>query len=341
MKKNKAIQIIGTQRSGSNLLRVMLNQIQEIDAPHPPHILHRFYPLLSKYGNLNNEANFLKLIDDVCKVIELNPVPWGNFCLNRELIKEHCKSNTLIEIFNAIYVLKSVDSNASYWCCKSMANIGYTEDFEASGIKPFYIHLYRDGRDVALSFKKAIVGPKHIYHLANKWKKEQDLCLELKRNIDSTRFFSISYEDLILNPKSVLQKLCAFLNITFNETMLEYYSSNESLKTASSGKMWKNISQPILKDNSNKFLNEMNAFDMSLFEKIAGTTLTKLNYKLYADVYPGSISKQDIEAFDLENELLIKKTAVNADKNDVSRKKAQLQLLKDIANKGSLCYANE
>ncbi len=28
--------MIGTQRSGSNLLRLMLNQLPEIAAPHPP-----------------------------------------------------------------------------------------------------------------------------------------------------------------------------------------------------------------------------------------------------------------------------------------------------------------
>ena len=31
--------MIGTQRSGSNLLRLMVNQAPDIAAPHPPHIL--------------------------------------------------------------------------------------------------------------------------------------------------------------------------------------------------------------------------------------------------------------------------------------------------------------
>ena len=37
--------MIGTQRSGSNLFRLMLNQLPEIAAPHPPHILIRLMPL--------------------------------------------------------------------------------------------------------------------------------------------------------------------------------------------------------------------------------------------------------------------------------------------------------
>ena len=44
----KFFQFIGTQRSGSNLLRLMLNQLEGIYAPHPPHILKTFYPLNTK-----------------------------------------------------------------------------------------------------------------------------------------------------------------------------------------------------------------------------------------------------------------------------------------------------
>jgi hypothetical protein len=52
LKEFSPIQFIGTQRSGSNLLRVMLNQLPEISAPHPPHILKTFFPLLPLYGNI-------------------------------------------------------------------------------------------------------------------------------------------------------------------------------------------------------------------------------------------------------------------------------------------------
>ena len=54
--------MIGTQRSGSNLLRLMINQTPSIAAPHPPHILERFNPLLPAYGDLSIESNFLRLI---------------------------------------------------------------------------------------------------------------------------------------------------------------------------------------------------------------------------------------------------------------------------------------
>ncbi len=335
----KAIQIIGTQRSGSNLLRVMLNQIQEIEAPHPPHILQRFFPLLAKYGDLGEEANFNQLIDDVCKLIELNPVPWKEFTLDRKSIRQSCRSNSLIEVFNSLYSLKAKSSSAKYWCCKSMANFKYAAELEEYGIKPIYIHLYRDGRDVALSFKKAIVGSKHTYHLAKQWKEDQEHCLRLKEDMDENRFFSICYEQLLEAPEKILKKLCGFLKIPFNNSMLEYYNSRESLLTASSGKMWKNVSCPLLKDNANKFLKHLGEEDQAIFEYIAGTTLTKLNYKLYSTRVLNPFSEKDIENFNIENELLKQKVLVNASKEDLHRKKEQQNLLKEITNRDSVhCY---
>ena len=339
MSSIKAMQIIGTQRSGSNLLRVMLNQIQEIEAPHPPHILQRFSPLLSKYGELDNESNFNQLIDDVCKLIELNPVPWKEFELDRKLIRQRCRSNSLIEVFNSIYSLKAEYSNARYWCCKSMANFKYANEFEELDIKPFYIYLYRDGRDVALSFKKAIVGSKHTYHIAKQWKEDQEHCLQLKGSFGENRFFSICYEQLLANPENTLKRLCGFLKIPFNNSMLEYYNSEESWTTACSGKMWKNVSQPLLKNNTNKFLKHLSDEDQAIFECIAGATLEKLDFKLYKTKFLNSFSKKDIEKFNIENELLKQKTLVNACEEDLKRKKEQLNLLKEIRNRNNVhCY---
>ena len=60
--------MIGTQRSGSNLLRLMLNELPRIAAPHPPHILQRMMPLAQNYGDLGRRENFAQLVDDVCRL---------------------------------------------------------------------------------------------------------------------------------------------------------------------------------------------------------------------------------------------------------------------------------
>ena len=93
----KVIQFIGTQRSGSNLLRLMLNQHQGISAPHPPHILRTFMSLISQYGDLKVRKNRFTLVDDVCRWVECNPVEWSLVNFDRDEITD--KITSLLDLF--------------------------------------------------------------------------------------------------------------------------------------------------------------------------------------------------------------------------------------------------
>ncbi len=46
--------------------------------PTPPYILQRITPLLKHYGYLSSNKAFDYLVDDVCQLVESNPVPWSN-----------------------------------------------------------------------------------------------------------------------------------------------------------------------------------------------------------------------------------------------------------------------
>ena len=99
--------MIGCQRSGSNWLRTMLSEREDLIAPHPPHIMREFMPQLKKFGDLTLQKNlrvcilplylivsvvnfpvtddnitllslFLQqiLVDHVVAFVEMNQVPW-------------------------------------------------------------------------------------------------------------------------------------------------------------------------------------------------------------------------------------------------------------------------
>ena len=137
---------IGTQRSGSNLLRLMLNQVDEIAAPHPPHILQRFSPLLSNYGNLEEPKSLAILVNDVCRLIELNPVPWDRVSLDREDVMSRCQEQSLVAIFCAVYDILAETWGAQQWCCKSLANVFYLPEINAYRDSSKFIKLKQEMR---------------------------------------------------------------------------------------------------------------------------------------------------------------------------------------------------
>src|SRR5574341_1037118 len=270
--------MIGTQRSGSNLLRLMLNQLPEIAAPHPPHILQRLMPLMEGYGDLSADENFFRLVDDVCRLVELNPVPWEGVALDRRDVARRCRARSLAAVHGAVYDVCAEAKGAKTWCFKSLANINYVPLIENYFGGPRYIYLYRDGRDVAVSFHKAVVGEKHFYQIAKEWAATQELALRIQREMEPTRFFIVSYEELTGDPLRTARDICDFLGVPYHAAMLEFHRTDEAKRAATSSDLWVNVTKPVMKNNSRKFLREANRRDIEIFESAAGHVLDALGY---------------------------------------------------------------
>jgi hypothetical protein len=334
------IQIIGTQRSGSNLLRVMLNQFSEIAAPHPPHILQKFIPFLDHYGDLNIDSNYMQLVEDICKYIEINPVPWGDSKFNPQQIFTASKTRSIYEVFRLVYEAYAKANDASIWCCKSMAIINFANELEENNLKPFYIYLYRDGRDVACSFKKAIVGEKHIYNIARKWNKDQQLSLDLISTLDESRYYKLSYEQLIAEPEKHIKLICNKLGIGFNPGILDYYNSEESRNTAVAGEMWLNVKKPIIKNNTKKYKSGLTKHEILIFESETKDTLNQLGYKTDYIVNGNRMhfSQAEISQFNSENEHQKKLARFNALKSDLVKRKPQEMFIKSIIERNEILF---
>jgi len=291
--------------------------------------------LLPAFGDLSIRGNMVTLINDVCLLIEKNPVPWHGISLDRDKILTNCRSNTLIQVFRAVYNEMARCNQASMWICKSMANVQYAGQMEEQGLNPLYIYLYRDGRDVACSFKKAIVGEKHVYHIAKQWRKDQLQCIALGKKIESERFFRMSYESLIISPEQEMIRLSNFLKIKYDPWIFNYYQSDESKNTSLAGKMWENVAKPIFTDNSKKYNRELTREEVVIFESVAGDVLEMLEYKLE---YPGPsknliISKEDIVQYNNENNILKEKCSVITDPEGAKLRQPQDNLIMEIKNR--------
>ena len=333
-----SILMIGTQRSGSNLMRLMLNQISTIEAPHPPHILQRLMPLMSSYKDLSDASTFTQLVDDVCQLVELNPVPWEGVVLDRQDIANRCTQNSLVAVFSAVYDVLAETRGAETWCCKSLSNVHYVPEIDEYLPKAKYLYLYRDGRDVAVSFKKAVVGQKHFYHIAQDWAKAQRAALEMRQKFDESQFFSISYESLTGAPEESLKALCKFLEVEYSPSMMSFHESSEAKNTASSSSLWDNVTKPIMNQNTKKFLKQASEEEVRIFELVAGDVLDALGYER-TQTSSGDVadfSAEEIAQFDAENQRLKAERKETMDAEDRARRERQAALLQAIKDRGSL-----
>jgi serine/threonine protein kinase len=174
--------MIGSQRSGSNWLRTMLDEREDLAGPHPPHMMRDFVPLLDRYGDLKVDDNFRILVDHVSTFVERNQVPWTNkhgrkivfprflifdsaLASSKRISEQRKASKNPAPLPSSMYMLCVFDAIMNYftkangkhiWMCKSMGMSKFHDlllEFYGSE-RLRYIYLVRDPRDVAMSFMK-------------------------------------------------------------------------------------------------------------------------------------------------------------------------------------------
>src|SRR6185436_3515473 len=102
-------------------------------------------------------------------------------------------------------------------------------------------------------------------------------------------------------PTLFLEEICLKLGISYNSSMMNYYQSQESLLTAEAGKMWENVTKPVIANNSGKFHSELTHADLQIFETVAGDMLEKLDYERVIPVSEKlNISEEHIKEFTSE-----------------------------------------
>jgi hypothetical protein len=331
----KSVFMIGEQRSGSNLLRLMLEQHPQVTAPHPPHILQRMMPLVSTYGNLNDDHAFRQLINDVCELIRRNPVPWDAVELSEKEIFRRCKERSLVAVYGATMDLYAEAEKADHWVCKSMQNVRWVDGLERYFEEPFYIYLYRDPRDVCLSFTKAVVGEKHPYFIAKKWRELQLLCLEARERVGAERFYCLSYESLVTDSDGELGKLMNFLGLDYRETQKEFYHSRAAWEAAHASKLWENVEKPVTSSRVGRFRKGLSYDQIHVVESVAGDVMEKLGYVpvVTSIADPLVFTAEMIRGYDHINKELKQAVLKECESEDLARRSYQQTLLEEISGR--------
>lgn len=271
--------IIGTERSGSNLLRLILNTHSEICVPHPPHIFKYFGKLCGSYQDLD-DINFEKLTRDVCLLVNNHIHPW-EIKIEPDSIAKKSRYSSLYGIYEAIYDEYLINSGKKRWGCKSTFMIEYIDEICKHVKEPKFLWLIRDVRDVVVSSKKSVFNPNHAYFVSKLWNEQQELGLAAEKKLPKNQILRIKYEDLIAMPHETVKNITNFLEIPFQDEMLDYYETNTAKKSSTLSVSWENTSKPIIKDNYMKFPIFLSKEEIELIEHISGSMLQKFGYERY------------------------------------------------------------
>jgi hypothetical protein len=153
--------------------------------------------------------------------------------------------------------------------------------------KARFVHLIRDGRDVALSLMNwPRVAQKRpgtfstwkddpVSTAAMWWELNVRCGREAARILDPTMYYELRYESLILTPEQECRALCAFLDLPFHRAMLRHQDAKPDIgPEVTTQRYW----QPIT-TGMRDWRSEMTAEQVARFEAAAGGLLDELGYR--------------------------------------------------------------
>ena len=272
---DRPIFVLGAQRSGTTMLRLMLNQHPRLAVPHEPKFIMWFYPKLPRYGDLSRAENAARLLGDI---EALPAVKEGGIIVNKKAILRR-RINTYSDLADSILTEFASSQGKKRWVDKTPF---YTPDIDILW-KLFpecqIIHLVRDGRDVLVSQRRLSWGSNSVPRLAEDWRWKTTICHKVGSVLGPEHFLELKYEDLLVDPEANLRRVCRFLREEYSPSMLEYHRVAEaSVPTKSMQWHKSSVGAP---DRSKLYAwkRNLSLSDRAIFEEIAGSALDLFGYE--------------------------------------------------------------
>ena len=201
--------------------------------------------------------------------------------LEREL--SGVASPTVVDGVGAAFRAYAKEHGKSRWADKTPDHAEHIPLLAAMFPDALFVHLLRDGRDVALSvieLSKEHTGPRHPPQspasAAFFWGRRMRRVASASREL-ADRLAMVRYEDLVKDPEPELRRLCAFLDLSFEAGMLEHDAGAlETVPEAQRGIHGRIAMPPTM--GLRDFRTQMSPRDVEEFEAIAARELARAGY---------------------------------------------------------------
>ena len=212
--------VVGATRSGTTLLRLMLDAHPEIAIPSETHFIPELISAREKHGATRQQM--IELLTSHRR--------WGDFTIEPEELAERWSAiepldgPDAVRAFFDLYAVKQGKPGAR-WGDKTPGYVKSMREIQVYLPEARFIHLIRDGRDVALSVLKQTWGPQSIEAAAEKWRSRVTRGRSQAPYLGF--YIEVKFEDLVLHTERELRRICEFIDLPFDERMLGYHETAE------------------------------------------------------------------------------------------------------------------
>jgi hypothetical protein len=212
--------IVGSPRSGTTLLRLMLDSHPQLAIPPETGFLPR--ALGSLFGNDERQRQSFR---EALMSFPPEAPGWRDFGIEPDAFMNELQTITPFHVDDAIrcfYRMYAARFRKDRWGDKTPSYGRHLRAIQQVLPEACFIHLIRDGRDVALSLRELWFSPgTDMATLARAWRR--DICATRRQSLGCQRYLELRYETLVLEPETCLREICDFIEIDYDPAMKDYH----------------------------------------------------------------------------------------------------------------------
>jgi hypothetical protein len=208
--------IVGAPRSGTTLLRLMLDAHPDVAIPPETGI----FPWVAAAGEVGPDASRAEFLR---RIVGMST--WVDFHIDPDAFVADVlalETFTIAEGIRCFYRSYAARFGKRRWGDKTPAHGAEMRAIERVLPEARFLHIIRDGRDVGVSVRWLPFSPgSDVPTLAADWRGRVSTIRALGRGVRHYR--EVHYERLLAEPPAVLEEISAFLDLDFDASMLRYF----------------------------------------------------------------------------------------------------------------------
>lgn len=268
--------IVGSSRSGSTLLRLMLASHSRIAIPSETWYLTALVEQFP-FDRLLQENEITSAIS-----VMTNHYTWPDMGLDAAEVRSRAANLSgvrLRDLAEIVYRWHMEAAGKSRWGDKTPAYIEIVPALAAMFGDAKFIHLIRDGRDVAKSFQRQGWHGPWMHGYTREWSRAVELDMKLSKTLLNKRILRVLYEDLVLHPEATLRRICAFIDERFEDQMLQWTGKMDNAIPVREKRLHPSLGRDMNPSDVSRWKQEMTSREIFVAEALIGTQLSHFGYE--------------------------------------------------------------
>lgn len=206
--------MIGHGSSGTSILATLLREQLGVAFGTESQFIIHYYRRLHRYGDLQDDRNLRRLVSHILAERFFRRSAKFGFQTDVDSILDRVQERSYRGVLDAIFGEFARQLNMARWGDKTPAYNRDLDVLDALFPDAQFIHMIRDGRDVALSVSRRYWGHKNVSMAAIDWRDEIELIDRFVSTLPAGRIIEIKYEELLTEPVETMRRLAEFLGLS-------------------------------------------------------------------------------------------------------------------------------